>query len=118
MNVNPEAFLIFTFIKDYLLNHSLKNNFASKCKCCLFLYFEKNILPYISMINRLELDTVYKKKLRIGNEKGGACILGMHLASKSTQVEERKPCLFSLLICLQKDYHYTIKFMQAYLSYK
>jgi hypothetical protein len=59
MNVNPEVFLTFTFIKDYLLNHSLKTNFASKGKCCLFLYFEKNILPYISMINRL--DTVYKK---------------------------------------------------------
>jgi hypothetical protein len=29
-----------------------------------------------------------------------------HAASKSTQVEERKPCLFSLLIGLQKDYRY------------
>jgi hypothetical protein len=35
----------------------------------------KKLLPYISMINRL--DTVYKKQLRIGNEKEGACTLGM-----------------------------------------
>jgi hypothetical protein len=43
----------------------------------VFRFRKKYSTLHISMINRLELDTVYKKQLRIGNEKGGVCTVGM-----------------------------------------